>query len=202
MRRGRGAIRGGFQTPKGVCLIGALRLQFLFDLLQKFQTPKGVCLIGASSLRRSRRTGSEFQTPKGVCLIGAANCGVKVGNLCRIPDAERRLPHWSQIVLKSKVIRFYYSRRRKASASLEHHSTAFYLGGQVLFQTPKGVCLIGAAKRRVRVPRQIGFQTPKGVCLIGAFFPKDNRRFAAIFQTPKGVCLIGARGTGSKSCNR
>ena len=110
------------------------------------------------------------------------------------------------------------SRRRKASASLEHFLVRGGLNGAALFQTPKGVCLIGAFGRmeeRLLLPRipdaerrlphwsgrggraQFGwrglFQTPKGVCLIGAVNPAHL--FAAshaAFQTPKGVCLIGA----------
>ena len=36
-----------------------------------------------------------------------------------IPDAERRLPHWSDYDEAGNPLRYKYSRRRKASASLE-----------------------------------------------------------------------------------
>ena len=116
-----------------------------------------------------------------------------------IPDAERRLPHWSTDVFPNLLSAFHYSRRRKASASLEPRRsiTAWAFGSS--FQTPKGVCLIGAAGakpgaasgRRIpdaerRLPHWsadageiaiVGddkFQTPKGVCLIGAHLPKES----------------------------
>ena len=61
----------------------------------------------------------KFQTPKGVCLIGATRFGAIRDTLRGIPDAERRLPHWSPILSLSGRWWRDYSRRRKASASLE-----------------------------------------------------------------------------------
>ena len=63
-----------------------------------------------------------FQTPKGVCLIGARSVGVDNATKVPIPDAERRLPHWS-VPGEPAVGRVELdSRRRKASASLELRS--------------------------------------------------------------------------------
>ena len=63
----------------------------------------------------------------------------------RIPDAERRLPHWSVKPRISAMRPSSNSRRRKASASLERAGLSRAVSPPRLFQTPKGVCLIGAA---------------------------------------------------------
>ena len=137
-----------------------------------------------------------FQTPKGVCLIGAACIGRHRRRAGVIPDAERRLPHWSAEGKERAALRDLHSRRRKASASLEHRRAGRRLESERLdsrrrkasaslehyapiagdhprqrFQTPKGVCLIGACSRTLTSAVLEAFQTPKGVCLIGAYFP-------------------------------
>ena len=61
----------------------------------------------------------KFQTPKGVCLIGAFAPADFPRPLKKIPDAERRLPHWSRSNGFPTTGGVQYSRRRKASASLE-----------------------------------------------------------------------------------
>ena len=147
----------------------------------------------------------------------SVSAAVRAAGLPLIPDAERRLPHWSAFRQLADRATQSNSRRRKASASLERMRGRRTLGFTGRFQTPKGVCLIGAwisgyplsffrhipdAERRlphwsfvsdVQVAELLNlFQTPKGVCLIGADFCEETREDADVFQTPKGVCLIGA----------
>ena len=62
-----------------------------------------------------------------------------------IPDAERRLPHWSIVAPRKEDTKRFDSRRRKASASLEQRERLARRGVPEKFQTPKGVCLIGAS---------------------------------------------------------
>ena len=185
--------RVGFQTPKGVCLIGARfwrpplfaaphsRRRKASASLEHDDLLKTRALLKDSRRRKAsasleiRHSDAPFasplafQTPKGVCLIGAdPRLGASQPRV-RIPDAERRLPHWS-------------GGARGAPA--RRHA---------VFQTPKGVCLIGAP-----TPPEDGranqgeFQTPKGVCLIGSVRFRGSAPAPDGFQTPKGVCLIGA----------
>ena len=62
-----------------------------------------------------------------------------------IPDAERRLPHWSAFADLALNLLDPHSRRRKASASLELVDGVAKPALCWQFQTPKGVCLIGAS---------------------------------------------------------
>ena len=62
----------------------------------------------------------SFQTPKGVCLIGATASRRRAASSWDIPDAKRRLPHWSN---------------ESGRAACQPYAE---------FQTPKCVCLIGA----------------------------------------------------------
>ena len=211
---------------------------------KRFQTPKGVCLIGA---RRHAANGDVVELiPDAERRLPHWSAGrdAAVPRARRIPDAERRLPHWSVVAPFADSRELENSRRRKASASLEHVSGRGLHRRPAVFQTPKGVCLIGAPQLQPFPARHGLFQTPKGVCLIGAdgvgvradslaLIPDAERRLphwsnvcgrlgdqhpripdaerrlphwslgglAAVggpvgigFQTPKGVCLIGARG--------
>ena len=165
--------------------------------LCKFQTPKGVCLIGAARLRRRlpRRTeipDAERRLPHWSGHLRALRNPHRV----LIPDAERRLPHWSvdDVMASGETASIPDAERR-----LPHWSSsrrASLVSPPPAFQTPKGVCLIGAVEPLQPPPVDDQFQTPKGVCLIGAATPSETTKRGGPFQTPKGVCLIGALPSG------
>ena len=110
----------------------------------------------------------EFQTPKGVCLIGASLTARCIPSTAGIPDAERRLPHWStsRIVRDCRLPDIPDAERRLPHWSgYNRLATTAHINR---FQTPKGVCLIGAPAASSATAACPTFQTPKGVCLIGA----------------------------------
>ena len=135
-----------------------------------------------------------------------------------IPDAERRLPHWSAMERTALVNHYNHSRRRKASASLEHVYVGLDQWGYMHSRRRKASASLEPWRTlRTWLTTVHGFQTPKGVCLIGAVLRVHaprlccahsrrrkasaslERRLPAVappslrrFQTPKGVCLIGA----------
>ena len=97
-----------------------LRSRTALSAILTFQTPKGVCLIGVFRMRGSRRAAScdsrrqKASASLEYCLFAG------VSGPLRIPDAKRRLPHWSFVSGAASALAAVHSRRQKASASLEH----------------------------------------------------------------------------------
>ena len=207
-----------FQTPKGVCLIGArVRVRVRVQRRLRFQTPKGVCLIGATSSAKGSACTATFQTPKGVCLIGASGLGIEVSRLPPIPDAERRLPHWSaerdsvfgvaQEIPDAERRLPHWSFPVGASAPpaapipdaerrLPHWSAdgeAVALGAERIPDAERRLPHWSVVSSAMLPPHLSDSRRRKAsASLERRIFRRRSRRSSARFQTPKGVCLIGA----------